>query len=274
MAKGVIYTLNFFLLGMLLIAMALLVFNISQSTQTRTTELSISNRVNDLSSSISKSIVDIFILDGALNVTLVNNTISIQEIIPHPNSTNYTASFNNLKEFVESREKNVKINNTNLDAKILNINNMLYYKDTNAGSSSSERRYVTNFTNIKNITIDVFSENILLEEIEWDDFTSGNVPINLIFRNSTHTLTDTKNVNINQEIHAEFDRFSLDDIDIEINEESPNLFEIRDLRNGTFMVNITLTIDTTDKIKVFLENPINISFPEFNITKSTKPKIL
>ena len=109
MAKGVIYTLNFFLLGMLLIAMALLVFNISQSTQTRTTELSISNRVNDLSSSISKSIVDIFILDGALNVTLVNNTISIQEIIPHPNSTNYTASFNNLKEFVESREKNVKI---------------------------------------------------------------------------------------------------------------------------------------------------------------------
>ncbi len=265
MGKAVMFTITFFLLSTILLAVAFSLFGLSQSTEERAREIATNNRINDLSSSVSNSMAQIFIDKSGLTVAVDNSVVSIQEVVPNNNLISYSESFNTFKDFVESREyfvaiDNSSINNTRLLIMPLNGN---YYSD------SESKRFITNFKDLTKVTLTVYRSNISVAEIRFPAYTEGSTTFSIVLRNDTKTLTDSRNVDLNQALHIELDDSDGNAIDAEV---ISNLFEIRDMQDVS--LNITLDLDTTEKAKIFMENTVTVNIQEFNTSKVTRPRVV
>lgn len=267
------FTITFFLLGTVLLALAFLIFNISQSTERRATEFAINNRVNDLSTSVSKSLSDTFIAQSGINISIVNTTLSIQELVPNPRLTNYSNTVNNFKSFVESREPYVYINNANINSTRLIITpiNSTFYNELTG--DDIEKRYITNFVNVNNITFSIYRSDIPVVAIFWEEYTAGPTSVTAIFRNDTTTITRTRNADLTKKFRVTFYPGPTFDDDIDFEVRDGNLLKVFDLRYNTTL-NMTMTFDSQQNLRMYMDNPVNVNASQFNITKITRPRIL
>lgn len=267
MGKAVIFTLTFFLLGAVLLGMSFLIFDIAQSGETRAREIAINNRINDLSSSVSKSIADLFTSQSGIIVSATNNTISIQERVPNNNLQNYLSYIDDFKDFVESREAGVFINNAATGILTIMPENSIYSGQENA----SETRTISNFIGVIHANFSV-SGNIAVENIEWREFTQGTTRISLTFQNSTTVLADSRDVNLAQDVRFRFlISAQLDQhIDFELEE---NLLEISNLRYNTTLTT-SLAYAPEEHAAALINIPVVVRSPEFGITKTTNPRIM
>lgn len=272
MAKAVMFTITFFLLGTILLATGFLLFDTAQSTEKRATELSINNRVNDISTSVSKGIADLFLSKSGINISINQNIINIQERVPNSNLEDYENSTNNFKSFVESRERYVEIDNSSIEETILEIvpMNVTFYNDN--ADEDADIRFISNFVNIESIMIEIYNPNIPVGNIIWTEFVPGNTSIIITFRNDTKTLTDSKSIDIAEDFEVKL-AIAPDVDDIEIELEEDHLLKISDLNYDTIL-DITIEFNTTETLKLFLNGLVRVNVPEFNITKITKPRIV
>lgn len=267
MGKAVIFTLTFFLLGAVLLGMSFLIFDIAQSGEARAKEIAINNRINDLSSSVSKSIADLFASQSGIVVSASNNTILIQEMVPNNNLETYLSSIGSFKYFVESREQSVFVNNAGTGILTIMPENSVYSSQGNA----SEIRTISNFTGIVSANFSV-SGSIAVENIEWREFTQGTTRVLLTFQNGTRVLTDSRDVDLTYNVRFRFVISTLPDqhIDFEVDE---GLLEISDLRYNTTLTT-ALAYAPGEQAVALVNIPIVIRSPEFGITKTTNPRIM
>ncbi len=269
MGKGVMFTLIFFLLGMSLLGLTLLILNLNQSNDNRALEFALSNRINDLSGSVSNGLKTNFLQYSDISINLNNNQLEFQQVLTSNKTNNYINGFNGFKSFVESKESSVKIDNTNIDNLNLHISplSMNYYFD-----NISSKIMISNFSNVTNFTLLVYKSNIKLNGIIWRTVSNGSVSFTIIFKNDTSSLQQTKDINLNQLLDFSLDGGSLGTADIGLNKQA-GIFEIKIFNTSAFY-DTTLNFDSTLPLKVYLNNLVNVSILEFNISKSSRPRIL
>ncbi len=278
MGKAVIYTITFFLLSTILLGLSFLLFQVSNTSEELSTQLSVNNRINDLSTSISNSMSTIFISKSGINISVVNNTISFQEIIPNNYLSNYTNSIDDLKTFVENRENFVTIDNNNIDTTqllIMPVNGAFYNENSGA---DQDKRFITNFVNIEELDLYVYGANTPVESIFWQEFKAGNTKVIATFENGTKKISQTRYADLvgdgsGDEFRVTFYMGAGEDDDMDIEVRDGNLLKVFDFRYDT-LLNMTITYDTDETLKVYMDNKVTVDIPEFNITKVTRPRIV
>ena len=267
------FTITFFLLSTMLLGLAFLIFEVSQSSEKRATDLEINNRINDLSSSASNGISEIFLQEAGINLSITNGAILIQEVVKNNNLDNYSSFYDGFASFVESKEKYVsinrnEINKTGLIIMPLNIN---YY---GAAQSDNTKRFISNLKNLNNFSIEIYRSNISVNLIDWKEYSLGSTPTKIIFRNDSKTLTETRNIDLKEALVIGLDDGDGENIEVQLNKAASNLLEIKDLKNEPVALSILLKFNTVDSLKVFMANEVTINVPEFDISKTTKPRIV
>lgn len=273
MGKGVVFTLIFFLLGLTLLGLTLLILNLNQSTDNRALEFALANRVQDLSDSVSNGLKTLFLQYSDIFVYVNNNQIGFQETLTSNNTGNYVSGFNGFKYFIESKEPYVKIDNSSVgDLKLyLSPVNMNYYFDVN-----TSKIIINNFTNVSNITISVYKSNINIGGIIWRSVSNGSVSFTVLFKNDTSSLQQTKNIDLKQvlDLSLDSDGSGFGTADIDLNKQSNGVFEVKIFNGTSALYSTTLSFNNTSGLKVYLDRFVNVSIPEFNISKTSRPRIV
>jgi len=99
MKKGILLTLGMLFLSGLVFSLAVLLFHNTQGTENRFAEISLYDRLFDLDSSIQKGFKEIFERNSGMSLSLLNDTVSIAEILPH--SSNFEAEMVAYSDFLE-----------------------------------------------------------------------------------------------------------------------------------------------------------------------------
>lgn len=99
MKKAVLLTLGMLLLSSLVMSLAVIIFHNTQGTENRFAELSLYDRFYDLDSSIQRGFREIFTRNSGMTLTLVNDTVTITETLPH--SSNFADEMNAYEDYLE-----------------------------------------------------------------------------------------------------------------------------------------------------------------------------
>ena len=100
--KGVLFTIGFTFLALLILMLAILIFHSAQQSEDIVTRLSLLDRVYDLDNSIQQSLGDLFYIKSGISVNITNNSISFEERLPSTNAGIFNASMKSFKGFIES----------------------------------------------------------------------------------------------------------------------------------------------------------------------------
>ena len=100
MKKGILLTLGMLFLSGLVFSLAVLLFHNTQGTENRFAEISLYDRLFDLDSSIQKGFKEIFERNSGMSLSLLNDTVSIAETLPH--SSNFEAEMVAYSDFLEN----------------------------------------------------------------------------------------------------------------------------------------------------------------------------
>lgn len=115
--KGQFLVLGFTILGLALIGLAVLIATLSKESTSQVIIFGSLERLNNLDSSIKKSLVDIFQVNSGINISGNDTSVVFTENIPN-NMANYNSSMYNFKIFTEQNYKNIELNITNLSAEL------------------------------------------------------------------------------------------------------------------------------------------------------------
>lgn len=163
MKKAVLLTIGMLFLSSLIFSLSILLFHNTQGTEDRFAELSLYDRLYDLDSSIQRGFRDIFLQNSGITLTLVNDTVSITETLPH--SSSFSDETDAYATFLEQT----------------------YHTDPVVTISDSV------LTTIKNeLPVYIMPHNILIDH---SSFPSGNLeitPSSLNVKNYSISLTTTK----------------------------------------------------------------------------------
>ncbi|MFH2028666.1 MAG: hypothetical protein ABIJ08_05980 [Nanoarchaeota archaeon] len=107
--KGIYFTIAFSFLMMVVLALAILIFNDQLKSEEIVTKLSLVDRVYDLDSSLQQSMADIFHIKSNISINMSNTSIMFTEKIPNSGRSNFNNSMISFKKFVESNISNINI---------------------------------------------------------------------------------------------------------------------------------------------------------------------
>lgn len=236
MKKAVLITLSMLLLSSLIFSLSILLFHNTQGTEDRFAELSLYDRLYDLDSSIQRGFRNIFLQNSGITLTLVNDTVSITETLPH--SSSFSDETDTYATFLEQT----------------------YHTDPVVTISDSV------LTTIKNeLPVYIIPHNILIDH---SSFPSGNLeitPSSLNVNNYNISLTTTKQtVTFNPSIVS--DSFPLK---ISVTTNSGTSVQEYNV-NPTSTNTITLTFDTglptQATMTITLENPAHLTINRGSVT--------
>jgi len=115
--KGQFLVLGFSILGLTLIGLGILILSISKESTSQVIIVGSLERLNNLDSSIKKSLNEIFNKNSGISISGNNSEVIFNENISN-NMLNYNLSMYNFKKITESNFKNVELNTTNLSAEL------------------------------------------------------------------------------------------------------------------------------------------------------------
>ena len=267
--KGILFTLGLTFLGLVIMALAVLIFHNAQKSEGIVSKLVVLDRVYDLDSSIEKSLVEIFNQKSGITVS-VDGNVSFQESFPNLNVAEFTNSMNDFKTFIESNFSNINISVSEIvsEVPIVIMPYNITYKHVNYGGKQIE--VVPQQINFEGYSVSVsIDENVSScdSEVDEGDF---NLLINV-------TGLGGSSCSVSELIDA------LGENEIEINDETVEI----EIEDGV----LTITIDeesdvsaeldvkvlTSEDEIVYLEYKpvvIDIDFSEFGIYKSGKVRIV
>lgn len=261
MAKGMILSIGFFILSMLLLGLAIIVFSATQYSETRASEAALLTRSQDLDYSLQKTIKDSFNQQSGITFNVQDSTVNILEGFPNGNDTSLNSSLINLQSFLQTDDHRTTINLTR--AHIFTV-----------------YPYAFNYTNTFNssiINLSAYTQDVLSYTFEFNvgnrplgtttftDFDAGSFPLNIIMRNATERSNITRNVIITNPVEIDITGVTNGRIEIDINNGTTGIANRLD---ATIFSNITLTFaNTTEVTKILLPEIIFISFPEYNFSR-------
>ncbi len=274
MGKGVMFTISFFLMATLIIGMGMLIFKVGQSTEVRELELSIENRIYDLSTSIGKTMGDMLLTRSGVNVQVQDNSVRFTENVINNKLADYVADANEFKTFVEEREKTVKLNINEIGKTRVKIQpyGALYHND---GLTPSEYRFIDNVTDVSNVTVTVTTQGPA-NSVVFTEFSSGSTSFRVILRNPEGEYSDIKNVDINSNIKVNLVEKAapFDAILLEVTSNNLKIGRFENIPEGSYNLDIYLGYANSDKVKAYMEDTFSIDFQNFNVNKTTKPRIM
>ncbi len=260
MAKGIVYTLAAFISGILILTFAIIIFKEAQNTEIRATETNLLNGINDLKTSISNSIKTLFENNAGITITIKDKTVTFTEEIPNNKTQNYKTNLTELKNFIEQDNRLVKIDTPNIDKLPLKIKPYdISYTRENLNSSKIElispsvNNYYTNIS----ISLTLTGK---LGTIDMNNVKIGTTPVYITIKNSSTSITQTKNLDLNQNSEVEIEKNGIEDAEIELHK---NLIIIENKANTPIKIESTLTLQDISTIKIVQPSIIKISFPEF-----------
>ena len=236
MRKAVLLTLSMLFLSGLVFSLAVLLFHNTQGTEDRFAELSLYDRFYDLDSSIQRGFRDIFLQNSGITLTLVNDTVSITETLPH--SSSFSDETDAYATFLEQT----------------------YYTDPVVTISDSV------LTTIKNeLPVYIMPHNILIDH---SSFPSGNLeitPSSLNINNYNISLTTTKQtVMFNPSIVS--GSFHLKISATTSSGTSAREYDINPASTNTITLTFDTGLPTQATITITLENPAHLTINRGSVT--------
>ena len=270
MGKGVMFTIISFLLSIIFLGLVFLIFNLNQYTSESAIHVSLFNQANSLFDSLSGALVNLFLGNSGVSVGLADGQLSISQLVDSEKLNKYILLYDGFKSFVESRETHVFIDNSST------ANTRIYLTPVNIDYYfSNDSIYMTNFKDIDSVVFTVYKSDIMIENIDWKEFSSGNTSFTVVFKNQTSTLQMEKDVDLSSDVDVEFNRLvSGGPSELKLNKNGAGLFEVKTFQNASVFYNITITFNNATNLKVHMNNIVNISFPEFGLIKAAKPRIV
>ncbi len=236
MKKAVLLTLGMLFLSSLVFSLSILLFHNTQGTEDRFAELSLYDRLYDLDSSIQRGFREIFLQNSGITLTLVNDTVSITETLPH--SSSFGEEMDAYSTFLEQT---------------YSIDPLIIVSDSVLSTIKNE------------LPVYIMPHNILIDH---SSFPSGNleiIPSSLNIRNYSISLMTTKqSVTFNPSIVS--GSFPLK---ISVTTNSGTSVQEYNV-NPTSTNTITLTFDTglptQATIIITIENPAHLTINRGSVT--------
>lgn len=280
--KGVLLTLGAFIILMVILSLAILIFHNTQRSEERIIESSSSDRVFDLFSSVKESIIEIFSFYAGFNVTIEKNADGTRNITfvedISKNKTDWGGEFDEridaFKNYVESQEPHIKIFTEELKKRevplIILPHNIQYSRDWGTGHVMiiiTPEEY-----NFNSYDVLVNTHNVEISKIsstfQEDSF---NFRVKAIDNHGNSFVTEeTVDPTKQNEVRVDLGGGGLVKVTLK------DTLEI--WTNSDDVITVTLTIDNLEKIdeEVTVEFPANaiyINFEELNISKNSTIKL-
>lgn len=119
--KGILFTVGFTFLTLVVLSLAILIFNSSQESEGIVAKLSVLDRVYELDTSIGQSLGEIVRLKSGILIDITDNSVSFEEILPNENRVILNSSLYSFKQFIEVNLSNVNLSITNMEEMPLTI---------------------------------------------------------------------------------------------------------------------------------------------------------
>jgi len=269
MAKGIIYSMTSFIIGALIITLAMLIFNSSQNTELRATEINLLNGIYDLESSLSESISTLFSNTANIDIKIQNNTITIEDIVPNIQLEQFKNNLTQLKSFVEEDNSLVNIDLSQIDKLPLQIKpySIVYERDIlNNKKIQLKNNDVNNYYTLISITLNTTG---ILGIISAEEITPGIIPLTIKLQNSTSFLTQNFSVDITKENEIKTEEGA---IIFEIETEN-GIITIENKALNVVQVTTKLELQDISTLNVVYPSIIHINFPEFQVYSIKDAKI-
>lgn len=230
MGKGIMFSITMVLVSSLLLIISVIMLNNSNATELRSMEFGIASNINDMSSSIEKSISDIF-LGSEISISSSGNMVNISEPLPGSNLSLINGSLHGFKSFVESESENIIVNLDSLDIIILP-------SSARYAHNNSLTRIINNFNESKDAILTFDMNNNSVGSINWLSSVSGDNSLTVIYKNSSTSVVSSKLVDFSKGLSIELKSTLREDFTVE--KDSGDL--IIEYKNNAGAVNLGTSI--------------------------------
>ncbi len=198
MKKGILLSIGLTLVALIVLGLAVLIYNDSSKNIERFNTLSLFERLNSEYLSAEKSISRIFNVNSNMNLSFNGFNITIQDALPN----NYTNLKNKLilfRDYAGDNFANVKItlSDTTNNFKIAINPQLINYTQT-----PSNKKILVDYDklNFFGLRFNFNTGNSTVGTIQWEEFDSGSFPVSISVANSTGSSTQSsQNVDMNDE---------------------------------------------------------------------------
>lgn len=258
------FALSFVFLVALLIVLSVFIFQTSLHSEEQATQLAIAHRVYDLDQSLQTIIRDLAATTGNTRFSISNRTVSIAHDFPSASLANLTSALTTLKTFAEADDPAIRFDLTNIATRpyVISPYGMNYSHPDN-----TTIMIIPTMLNYNSYTFHFTTPGKPLGTITWKAFDAGTFPVTIITSNGNSSQTSTQYVDITDDVKARIEGISSGQIRIDIDEQE---VEITSTLDTTTTSNTTVTFaGGTARPAIFLPGLYTISFPAFNLTKTS-----
>ncbi|MBI5391985.1 hypothetical protein HZB00_03195 [Candidatus Woesearchaeota archaeon] len=263
MAKGVMYTLIFLWLSLLLLSVGALTSSLARSTETRGTELALFQRITTMDASLQKTIRTLVLRDAHATYLSQNSSITIIEDFPL-NISILNQSLSDLKTFVEHDEPHALLNLSQIS-----LFPFILMPPKTSYTHSPAGVVIQNYSLITGMTFDFFFGNLAAGTITWNSFSAGSNPVRIISGNTSITVASNNSIDLSKEFQITIQSTSSGEGPGRIvltNDDG--IIQASNQLNATIQSNITFFFSIPfEQQAVFLPDFLAFQFPEFNVTK-------
>lgn len=271
--KGMVFSISMLIIGGLILAFAILIYNQSANSELQANEINLVNRAYDLSSSVGQGIKTIFTNTQPIKIQIENTnnnySIIISESIPNTNMTDFITQINQFKGFIENDTETIKINTNSIEEfPILISPYSITYQKSEINNSNIEILNPTSQSNYKNIEFTLTVQNP--SSFNWAS-SGGTIPVKITLKNSTKTITDTKNWNFIEYIEiSTLNSQGNEDFKLELRSEKITIKP----KNGATAIETKLTFTNQTSISAYYPGSIYINLTEFDLTQYSNIRLL
>ncbi len=304
MKKGVLFTISTFLIAIILLLLAILIYRASLETEERFAEGAVINKVQDLYTSIDESIRAIFMASETIGVEIIkvaDNTYDVRftDRLGKAKDQNYYGQdfYEKLEEFAEFVSQDVEINLSALNMNeiiqgqqqsdndilkfIIKPFNIEYLHKLSGGNMDIRiRTPAYNQIDFKGISIEIDTGEKEVTDIKVQPSTpgSGETAFNITAKGSTGTQIWNGNLNFLDSTSFQIEMRQTSPITIDIDGDSNTKVIMRSTASKFEpSVNTTLhslVVPEGEEIEVtFPEELVRITEAEFEISKIYTPSI-
>ncbi|MBI2673407.1 hypothetical protein HYX19_04045 [Candidatus Woesearchaeota archaeon] len=198
MKKGILLSLGLTLVALIILGLAVLIYNDSSKNIERFNTLSLFERLNAEYLSAEKGISRIFNVNSNVNLSLNGFNITIQDAIPN-NYTNLKDKLMLFRDYAGDNFANTKITLSDTTNSIkFTVNPHLI----NYTQIPSNKKIIINYNklNFLGLNFNFNTGNSTVGTIAWQEFDGGAFPVSISIANSTGSLIqDSKNIDMTDE---------------------------------------------------------------------------
>lgn len=277
--KGIFLALGLLFLLLLLLSLSMLMYRTSLNSVARLSSIEKMDRLNDVYSSIEKSMKEIFEKTSGtkVNFTEYETGVIISEDIPNNNSYDFNLSFYDFKAFVESNFPEVYVDPTFLTnlPLIIRPENITYTHTDGYGFQRVQ--VIPEVINFITYEVEIYNGVENISSINWVDFTDGNFLLRVIASDVAGNYYDMEEyVDVTKTVNVHIFFVSGKEVKIKVLPNSGGMLEVENKADEKITSSIKINFNQTREVTevTLSDRLINVTYPKLDISKVGTVKII